>query len=404
MADPQGSGSAQKAQQEAGDQSKPGGEDGRGAGHADASDDAEVAFPQQRKDFSSFAPVRLFFSNLAEAAGKENPSQVSQQLQIRHFRYWTERDGGHKAEITLDSGDRGDWIDIVDSVKEGEGVNRDRSIFWPSADSSSLSMDKRASTGRVFIYRGTTPLFRLFVQVQKALDAEAGGEASFAQQALISKYAQICQDWNAATKRLKGERVEFLQEWQTGLPDRGERDGNDEREGRGRDPILKGSWKSPGFAEDSLSPEPVRADRSGTPKRGARGFGRNPGTVEKDQRAHSKFGGEYILMRGGFGEVSRGAPRSGLFGADGWEGGPAAKEDEMKSIHSRAEGCAMGQVAFFPRSLAQQRSQASPPTDVSMGTGPSGTDASVVQSFMHINRLKGRESGEGDGGVRPPRY
>uniref|UniRef100_A0A0G4HQT2 Uncharacterized protein n=1 Tax=Chromera velia CCMP2878 TaxID=1169474 RepID=A0A0G4HQT2_9ALVE len=47
----------------------------------------QVAFPQQRKDFSSFAPVRLFFSDLAEAAGKENPSQVSQQLQIRHFRY-----------------------------------------------------------------------------------------------------------------------------------------------------------------------------------------------------------------------------------------------------------------------------------------------------------------------------
>uniref|UniRef100_A0A0G4FQD0 Uncharacterized protein n=1 Tax=Chromera velia CCMP2878 TaxID=1169474 RepID=A0A0G4FQD0_9ALVE len=111
MADPEGSGSAQEAQQEAGDQSKPGGEDGRGAGHADASDDAE-----------------------------------------------------------------------------------------------------------------------------KALDAEAGGEASFAQQALISKYAQVYQDWNAATKGLKGEKVvtrrlyEFLQEWQTGLPDRGERDGNDERE------------------------------------------------------------------------------------------------------------------------------------------------------------------------------
>uniref|UniRef100_A0A0G4HB94 Uncharacterized protein n=1 Tax=Chromera velia CCMP2878 TaxID=1169474 RepID=A0A0G4HB94_9ALVE len=42
MADPQGNGSAQEAQQEAGDQSKPVGEDGRGAGHADASDDAEV--------------------------------------------------------------------------------------------------------------------------------------------------------------------------------------------------------------------------------------------------------------------------------------------------------------------------------------------------------------------------
>uniref|UniRef100_A0A0G4HDF2 Uncharacterized protein n=1 Tax=Chromera velia CCMP2878 TaxID=1169474 RepID=A0A0G4HDF2_9ALVE len=361
MADPQGSGSAQEAQQEAGDQSKPGGEDGRRAGHADASDDAEVtlkdifrsqqrmekkmdererkskenqdklnnevqgqgkkiqraemkisklekretgrmiddefkarerkigdlvirgfdfsrctvvtvasitdyenerkkevldgngrwvkqvAFPQQRKDFWSFAPVRLFFSDLAEAAGKENPSQVSQQLQIRHFRYWTERDGGHKAEITLDSGDRGDWMDIVDSVKEKEGVNRDGSIFWPPADSSSLSTDERASMGRVFIHRGTTPLFRLFVRVQKALDAEVGGEASFAQQALISKYAQVYQDWNAATKGLKGERVvtrrlyEFLQEWQTGLPNRGERDGNDEREGRGRDPVLKGS-------------------------------------------------------------------------------------------------------------------------------------------------------------------
>uniref|UniRef100_A0A0G4IEH7 Uncharacterized protein n=1 Tax=Chromera velia CCMP2878 TaxID=1169474 RepID=A0A0G4IEH7_9ALVE len=109
-------------------------------------------------------------------------------------------------------------------------------------------------------------------------------------------------------------------------------------------------------------------------------------------------------MRGGFGEVSRGAPRSGLFGADGWEGGPTAEEDEMKSTHSRAEGCAMGQVTFFPRSLAQQRSQASPPTDVSMGTGSSGTDASVVQSLMHINGLKGGESGERDRGVRPPRH
>uniref|UniRef100_A0A0G4F8V1 Uncharacterized protein n=1 Tax=Chromera velia CCMP2878 TaxID=1169474 RepID=A0A0G4F8V1_9ALVE len=209
----------------------------------------QVAFPQQRKDFSSFAPVRLFFSNLAEAAGKKNPSQVSQQLQIRHFRYWTERDGGHKAEITLDSGDRGDWMDIVDSVKEREGVNRDGSIFWPPTDSSSLSTDERASMGKVFIHRGTTPLFCLFVRVQKALDAEAEGEASFAQQALISKYAQVYQDWNAATKGLKGERVvirrlyEFLQEWQTGLPDREERDGNDEREDRGRDSVLKGSWR-----------------------------------------------------------------------------------------------------------------------------------------------------------------
>uniref|UniRef100_A0A0G4HBM5 Uncharacterized protein n=1 Tax=Chromera velia CCMP2878 TaxID=1169474 RepID=A0A0G4HBM5_9ALVE len=49
----------------------------------------QVAFPQQRKAFSSFAPIRLFFSDLAdsEATGKENPSQVSQQLQIRHFKY-----------------------------------------------------------------------------------------------------------------------------------------------------------------------------------------------------------------------------------------------------------------------------------------------------------------------------
>uniref|UniRef100_A0A0G4GM04 Uncharacterized protein n=1 Tax=Chromera velia CCMP2878 TaxID=1169474 RepID=A0A0G4GM04_9ALVE len=285
MADPQGSGSAQEAQQEAGDQSKPGGEDGRGAEHADASNDAK-----------------------------------------------------------------------------------------------------------------------------KALDAEVEGEASFAQQALISKYAQLYQDWNATTKGLKGERVitrrlyEFLQEWQTGLPDTGERDENDEREGRGRDPVLKGSWRSPGFAEDSLSPEPVRADRPGAPKRGARGFGRNSGTVEKDQRAWLKFGGECIPMRGGFGEVSRGALRSGLFEADGWEGGSAAEEDEMKSTHSRAEGYAMEQVIFFPRSLAQQRSQASPPTDVSMGMGPLGTDASVVQSLMHINGLKGGELEEGDGGARPPRH
>uniref|UniRef100_A0A0G4HP28 Uncharacterized protein n=1 Tax=Chromera velia CCMP2878 TaxID=1169474 RepID=A0A0G4HP28_9ALVE len=116
------------------------------------------------------------------------------------------------------------------------------------------------------------------------------------------------------------------------------------------------------------------------------------------------MGGECIPMRGGFGEVSRGAPRSGLFGADGWEGGPAVEEDEMKSTHFRAEGCAMGQVTFFPRSLAQQRSHASPPTDVSVGTGPSGTDASVVQSLMHINGLKGGESGEGDRGARPPRH
>uniref|UniRef100_A0A0G4IC77 Uncharacterized protein n=1 Tax=Chromera velia CCMP2878 TaxID=1169474 RepID=A0A0G4IC77_9ALVE len=184
---------------------------------------------------------------VTKAAGKENPSQVSQQLQIHHFRYWTERDGGHKAEITLDSGDWGDWMDIVDLVKEREGVNRDGSIFWPSADSSSLLTDEGATTGRVFIHRGTTPLFRLFMRVQKAPDAEVEGEASFTQQALISKYAQVYQDWNAATKRLKGERIvtrrlyEFPQEWQTGLPDRGERDGNDEREGRGRDPILKGS-------------------------------------------------------------------------------------------------------------------------------------------------------------------
>uniref|UniRef100_A0A0G4HAD4 Uncharacterized protein n=1 Tax=Chromera velia CCMP2878 TaxID=1169474 RepID=A0A0G4HAD4_9ALVE len=85
-------------------------------------------------------------------------------------------------------------MDIVDLVKEREGVNRDGSIFWPPADSSSLSMDKRAFMGRVFIHRGTTPLFRLFVRVQKALDAEAEGEASFAQQALISKYAQVYQD------------------------------------------------------------------------------------------------------------------------------------------------------------------------------------------------------------------
>uniref|UniRef100_A0A0G4GWX0 Uncharacterized protein n=1 Tax=Chromera velia CCMP2878 TaxID=1169474 RepID=A0A0G4GWX0_9ALVE len=271
-------------------------------------------------------------------------------------------------------------MDIVDSVKEREGVNRDRSIFWPPADSSSLLMDERATTGRVFIHRGTTLLFRLFVRVQKALDAEAEGEASFAQQALISKYAQ------------------------TGLPDRRERDGNDEREGRGRDPVLKGSWRSPGFTEDSLSPEPVRADRPGAKKRGARGLGGNPGTVEKDQRARSKFGGECIPMRGGFKVVSREAPRSGLLGADGWEGGPAAEEDEMKSIHFRAEGCVIGQVTFFLRSLAQQGSQASPPTDVSMGTGPLGTDASVMQSLMHINGLKGGESGEGDGGGRPPRH
>uniref|UniRef100_A0A0G4HQZ0 Uncharacterized protein n=1 Tax=Chromera velia CCMP2878 TaxID=1169474 RepID=A0A0G4HQZ0_9ALVE len=126
--------------------------------------------------------------------------------------------------------------------------------------------------------------------------------------------------------------------------------------------------------------------------------------VEKDQHARSKFGGECIPIRGGFGEVSRGAPRSGLFGDDGWEGRPAAEEDEIKSIHSRAKGCVMGQVTFFPRSLAQQRSQASPLTDVSIGTGPSGTDASVVQSFMHINGLKGGESGEGDGGAWPPRH
>uniref|UniRef100_A0A0G4HC08 Uncharacterized protein n=1 Tax=Chromera velia CCMP2878 TaxID=1169474 RepID=A0A0G4HC08_9ALVE len=301
-------------------------------------------------------------------------------------------------------------MDIVDSVKEREGVNRDGSIFWPPADSSSLSTDEKASTGRVFIHRGTTPKFRLFVRVQKALDAEVGGEASFAQQALISKYAHVYQDWNAATKGLKGERVvtrrlyEFLQEWQTGLPDRGERDGNDEREGRGRDPVLKGSWRSPGFAEDSLSLEPVRVDRPGTPKCGARGFGGNPGTVEKDQRARLKIGGECIPMRGGFGEVSRGAPHSGLFGADGWEGGPTAEENEMKSTHSRAEGCAMEQVTFFLRSLAQQRSHASLPTDVSMGTGPLGTDASVVQSLMHINGLKGGGSGEGDGRARPPRH
>uniref|UniRef100_A0A0G4HPD2 Uncharacterized protein n=1 Tax=Chromera velia CCMP2878 TaxID=1169474 RepID=A0A0G4HPD2_9ALVE len=206
-------------------------------------------FPSTEEGLLVLCPRSSVLLQSGRGRRKENPSQVSQQLQIRHFRYWTERDGGHKAEITLDSGDRGDWIDIMDLVKEKEGVNRDGSIFWPPADSSSLSTDEKASTGTVFIHQGTTPLFRLFVRVQKALDTEAGGEASFAQQALISKYAQVrlYQDWNAATKGLKGERVvtrrlyEFLQEWQTGLPDRGERDGNDEREGRGRDPVLKGS-------------------------------------------------------------------------------------------------------------------------------------------------------------------
>uniref|UniRef100_A0A0G4HB73 Uncharacterized protein n=1 Tax=Chromera velia CCMP2878 TaxID=1169474 RepID=A0A0G4HB73_9ALVE len=98
-------------------------------------------------------------------------------------------------------------MDIVNLVKEREGVNGDGLIFWPPADSSSLSTDERATMGRVFIYRGTTPLFRLFMRVQKALDAEVEGETSFAQQALISKYTQVYQDWNPATKGLKGERV-----------------------------------------------------------------------------------------------------------------------------------------------------------------------------------------------------